>query len=834
MAQPARPSLLQLLGLGDAETPADAPADASADASADATQALALDGASLSNATPSRTTPVRPKAPPPRLSRASPTAAAASASAGLGEARGAHALVRRFTVHSHLARLVLVPELPGAPLLALARGAPGVGGACSLLEAGSEAAAQALAEPALAVTSACLLLGLFAMPRGVHAVIAHEQTPCGALFGEHEVFSISKVRLAPLTGAAYEDWLARQQRGGEGAAGGGEAEAKHAAKVAAAMLAIFESGYLYYSSSYDLTWSLQHQAETGALGEGDVNWSRVNLEFAWNLPALRGVCELRGAACWVTPVIYGYFGLMQVPPTAVAGVNLAGQIALISRRSVLQAGTRYHRRGADAHGSVANFVETEQLLHTTGGLYYAFRQIRGSMPMVWTQGANDSALRPKAFLRGTVLESYEVLRRHMAVQNARYGPLVVVNLVRKSGNEAILGEAYHNLIDAACGCAADEAGADRLDVPACIWYDFHERGFARVADELVVALVSHLIGIGFLALQRAPAQPVAVQALQTGVVRTNCMDCLDRTNVVQALLAEHVLRQCLGAAVEALGAGRASVTALFDKIRAPLHELWIANADAIALQYTGTGAMKTDMLRSGGTSVFGKLADGVKSVGRMYQKANEDDYRQVAIDAILCRHGDAIELEPPPVAVAGAAAAGGGGGDADADDSTAAPAPGTLRYSRSVCRAVVPLAGTLRREGALGTWSLCCDETEIVLALTRAACHLTTLQREVVLARAAVPLAELQAVRLRTSGGRPVLELATAARSWALAVPDFMRSLARETLRAVASALSVAGVPVQDELADDDAAAAAAVAAAATSPAASGGGVLSSFKSWFK
>jgi phosphatidylinositol 4-phosphatase len=32
---------------------------------------------------------------------------------------------------------------------------------------------------------------------------------------------------------------------------------------------------------------------------------------------------------------------------------------------------------------------------------------------------------------------------------------------------------------------------------------------------------------------------------QTSVVRTNCMDCLDRTNVVQSMLARHMITRQL-------------------------------------------------------------------------------------------------------------------------------------------------------------------------------------------------------------------------------------------------------------------------------------------------
>ena len=46
---------------------------------------------------------------------------------------------------------------------------------------------------------------------------------------------------------------------------------------------------------------------------------------------------------------------------------------LISRRSTQRAGTRYHTRGVDSAGYVANFVETEQIL-LIRDLCYAFVQ----------------------------------------------------------------------------------------------------------------------------------------------------------------------------------------------------------------------------------------------------------------------------------------------------------------------------------------------------------------------------------------------------------------------------------------------------------------------------
>ena len=56
-------------------------------------------------------------------------------------------------------------------------------------------------------------------------------------------------------------------------------------------------------------------------------------------------------------------------------------ITVIARRAVRRCGTRHWRRGADAGGSVENFVETEQMIETGSGELSATVQIRGSVPL---------------------------------------------------------------------------------------------------------------------------------------------------------------------------------------------------------------------------------------------------------------------------------------------------------------------------------------------------------------------------------------------------------------------------------------------------------------------
>jgi hypothetical protein len=57
---------------------------------------------------------------------------------------------------------------------------------------------------------------------------------------------------------------------------------------------------------------------------------------------------------------------------------------LISRRSTENIGTRYHSRGINNNASVSNFIETEQILKVATKTY-SFMQIRGSIPIFWSQ-----------------------------------------------------------------------------------------------------------------------------------------------------------------------------------------------------------------------------------------------------------------------------------------------------------------------------------------------------------------------------------------------------------------------------------------------------------------
>ena len=70
------------------------------------------------------------------------------------------------------------------------------------------------------------------------------------------------------------------------------------------------------------------------------------------------------------------------------------KIGLISRRSRHRAGTRYKKRGTDAIGHCANYVETEQILFWPPH-WCSYVIVRGSVPLYWSQSGIQYRPPPK-------------------------------------------------------------------------------------------------------------------------------------------------------------------------------------------------------------------------------------------------------------------------------------------------------------------------------------------------------------------------------------------------------------------------------------------------------
>lgn len=259
----------------------------------------------------------------------------------------------------------------------------------------------------------------------------------------------------------------------------------------------------------------------------------------------------------------------------------AVQLTLVSRRSTGRVGTRYHSRGIDDRGHVSNCVETEQIA-VHDGMAGAFVQVRGSIPIYWRQTVN-LRYSPPFELYNSESEVATVFAAHFEHLVRHYGDVVAVNLINGDGWEGRLAAEY------ARHAANLGAGARVRYVP----FDFHRecRGMHWENIERLIVIIGEDLRQHAFLLARI-GDPVGMLSRQTGIIRTNCIDCLDRTNVVQSVLAENALE----AQLREMGVLKAQSEDA-PKLHHSFKHLWADNADAISTQYSGTSALKTDFTR---------------------------------------------------------------------------------------------------------------------------------------------------------------------------------------------------------------------------------------------
>lgn len=395
----------------------------------------------------------------------------------------------------------------------------------------------------------------------------------------------------------------------------------------------------FFSYDYDLTHSLAKQPQDAGLGDASLH-RRVDPTFFWNHHVVQPFIEA-GVESLALPLVKGFVGQQTFtvdsqppqkdevqnsvemkdfavsagsnpasPPTEAAPVELRPsekqfEITVISRRSIKRAGLRYLRRGIDDEGCCANFVETEQILThkamVPDSKTYSFLQVRGSIPVFFTQ--SPYSLKPTPVFRHSDETNLHALKKHFDLLHQQYGYLQIANLVEKHGVEASIGEKYQQGVER---YNKEITGEGQVPFE---WFDFHDacRGmkFENV-QKLIDTLKDQLDSFGSTVEENGH-----IVTQQKGVIRTNCMDCLDRTNVCQSSFAKYVL----DAQLKAQGF---DMTAQQDQVNSWFNTLWADNGDAISKQYASTAAMKGDYTRTKRRNYRGALTDAGLGLTRFY------------------------------------------------------------------------------------------------------------------------------------------------------------------------------------------------------------------------
>ncbi|KAK7228548.1 hypothetical protein V2G26_000718 [Clonostachys chloroleuca] len=415
---------------------------------------------------------------------------------------------------------------------------------------------------------------------------------------------------------------------------------------------LLSNGSFYYSTDFDVTNRMQDRPMNSDSFEID----NFDDAFLWNSYMIKPLVKFRSrlmsqerealdASRILTSAFRGFCKTMTIPQNSSplrAKTGMPSYLTLTSRLSCRRAGTRFNSRGIDDDGHVANFVETETTFWSPAGVAFSYAQIRGSVPVFWEQAADLIPGRQKITVTRSPEGAQPAFNKHFEELEHTYGAVHVINLLSETKpGEVELSNLYRNGLR---HCPLTRPSPDGSVDHALLrdtQYDFHAEtkgpaGYEAAKD--IRRYIEHSTdGFAYFLAEQANDSSNDLDGLhksrmvvilqQEGVFRTNCLDCLDRTNLIQSIISQM--------AVEAFLGHRGEYAAADFWMRHS--SLWADNGDSLSKIYAGTGALKSSFTRHGKMSLAGAVADVRKSVQRIYHNNFLDPSRQITIDMLLGR-----------------------------------------------------------------------------------------------------------------------------------------------------------------------------------------------------
>ncbi|KAH8129597.1 hypothetical protein ACSS6W_006531 [Trichoderma asperelloides] len=405
---------------------------------------------------------------------------------------------------------------------------------------------------------------------------------------------------------------------------------------------LLSNGSFYYSTDFDLT----NRAQDRPLNSNSFEIDNFDDTYLWNSFMISPLVQFRSrlmpperealdASRILTSAIRGFCKTMTIPqsasPLKASRSGRPSFLTLISRLSCRRAGTRFNARGMDDNGNVANFVETETTFWSPAGVLFSYAQIRGSVPVFWEQAADLLPGRQKITITRPPDATQPTFNKHFEDLEQSYGAVHVINLLSATKpGEVELATMYRECIRRSPLSRPAQQQSEDHALLRETHYDFHAETKGPAGYEAARGIRRYIEGSSdafayYLAEHDRTDDRMVVVLQQEGVFRTNCLDCLDRTNLIQTLISQM--------AVESFLDHRNEYAASDFWMRHS--SLWADNGDALSKTYAGTGALKTSFTRHGKMSLAGAVADMRKSVQRIYHNNFIDPSRQITIDMLL-------------------------------------------------------------------------------------------------------------------------------------------------------------------------------------------------------
>ncbi|EAW14517.1 phosphatidylinositol-3,5-bisphosphate 5-phosphatase [Aspergillus clavatus NRRL 1] len=475
--------------------------------------------------------------------------------------------------------------------------------------------------------SAWALLGFIRFTDAYYMLLVTKRAQV-AMLGGHYIYKIDGTELISLT-ASNSSRLKPEKNPEE-------------ARYIAILNNLDLSRSFYFSYSYDVTRTLQdnicRERKLHQDGYSQGFHQDYNTMFIWNHHLLSpAIAALKNPYQWCLPIIHGYVDQ--------AKIDVYGRMAyltIIARRSRFFAGARFLKRGANDLGYVANDVETEQVVadmaetsfHAPGPglyanpLYTSYVQHRGSIPLYWTQ--DNSGVSPKPDIELNLVDPfYSAAALHFDNLFERYGaPIYALNLIKsreRTPRESKLLKEYTNAIN-----YLNQFLPENKKI---IYKPWDMSRAAKSRDQDVVGTLEEIAGeiipkTGFF---KNGIDADSGLQLQNGIARTNCIDCLDRTNAAQFVIA----KRALGHQLHALGFIDGT-TLEYDCDAVNLFSaMWHDHGDMIAIQYGGSHLVNTMATYRKINQWTSHSRDMVESFKRYYNNSFLDAQRQEAYNLFL-------------------------------------------------------------------------------------------------------------------------------------------------------------------------------------------------------
>ncbi|KAL7592211.1 hypothetical protein Lser_V15G32783 [Lactuca serriola] len=495
------------------------------------------------------------------------------------------------------------------------------------------------------ITTCYGIVGFIKFLGPYYMLLITQRRPIGSI-GGHIVYAISKTEMIALSDSVTQINLTTW---------------RHENRYKKLLSMVDLTKDFFFSYSYNIMRSLQKNSCNDETG--NVLYETM---FVWNEFLTRGARNSLQNTMWTVALVYGFF---KQDKLSISGRDF--RLTLISRRSRHYAGTRYLKRGVNEEGRVANDVETEQILiedvpEGSPMKISSVVQNRGSIPLFWSQETSRLNIKPDIMLSRRD-QNYEATRLHFQNLVKRYGnPIIILNLIKtneRRPRESILRTEFANAINSINKDLSEEKRLKFLH------WDLHKHSRSKGTNALLILgrLTSYALTLtSFFYCQVIPEYKpdgclrwpyfeneigndvkkekeklcvekdnnnfVRAAMFQKGILRTNCIDCLDRTNVAQYAYG----LAALGHQLHALEAITSSKLELDDPLAEELMGFYERMGDTLAHQYGGSAAHnKVFSERRGQWKAATQSQEFFRTLQRYYNNAYMDAEKQNAINVFL-------------------------------------------------------------------------------------------------------------------------------------------------------------------------------------------------------